>query len=107
MDVPYSSLVGRESRGEVEMSERKRVRLTKREREQVAEAQRLADFYESVKGRDMWVPASGGTEEPFVTRSGLRVLYCWNPKTGDHAYVNVDTDLVLTQEEADEALCLY
>jgi len=32
--------------------------------------------------RGRWVPASGGTEEPYRTRSGICVLYCWHTGTG-------------------------
>ena len=51
-----------------------------------------------------WLPASGGTETPFFTRSGTRLLYCWQPTTGKHAYLNCDTDLILSFEEADALL---
>lgn len=44
-------------------------------------------------GPDRWVAASGGTEEPF-TRNGVRYLYVWNAHTGDHAYLNLDTDII-------------
>jgi len=54
-----------------------------------------------------WVPACGRTEVPFVSRSGIRLLYCWNPVTGQHAYLNCDTDIILTPEESDRALMLY
>ena len=47
-----------------------------------------------------WVPACGGTETPFTTRSGARLLYCWQPSTGKHAYLNLGTDMILTDEEA-------
>lgn len=55
---------------------------------------------------DNWYPASGGTEEPFVTRNRFRLLYCWQPSTGKHAYLNLDTDLILTDEEARLAMGL-
>lgn len=45
------------------------------------------------------VPACGGTETPFKTRSGITVLYCWHTGNGKHYYVNVETDLILSQEE--------
>ncbi len=51
-----------------------------------------------------WVPAAGGTEVPFETRSGRRLLYCWQPSTGRHAYLDLGTDLILTDEEAELAL---
>lgn len=51
-----------------------------------------------------WVPACGGTETPFWTRERRRLLYCWQPSTGKHAYLDVGTDLILTDEEARLAL---
>ena len=45
-----------------------------------------------------WIPACGGTETPFTIR-GVRVLYCWNPVTGKHAYLNVDSDIIMTDQE--------
>lgn len=47
-----------------------------------------------------WLPAGGGTETPFLTRSGRRLLYVWRPSTGDHAYLDCDTDLILSDAEA-------
>jgi hypothetical protein len=43
-----------------------------------------------------WIPANNGTETPFLTRSGRRLLYCWQQSTGKHAYLNCDTDLIKT-----------
>lgn len=54
-----------------------------------------------------WVPACGGTEVPFRTRTGRRLLYCWQPGTGRHAYLDCDTDLILTDDEARAALATY
>lgn len=54
-----------------------------------------------------WVPACGGTETPFLTRSGRRLLYCWQQSTGKHAYLDCATDLILTDEEARLAIGLY
>jgi len=51
-----------------------------------------------------WVPACGGTETAFTTRSGRRLLYCWQPSTGRHAYLDVQTDLILSDHEAECAL---
>lgn len=51
-----------------------------------------------------WVPACGGGEVPFWTRNGYRLLYCWQASTGRHAYLNCDTDIILTDEEARLAL---
>ena len=49
---------------------------------------------------DRWVPACGGTETPFKTRTGRTLLYCWNAASGDHAYLDVDTDIILSNEDA-------
>lgn len=51
-----------------------------------------------------WVPASNQTETPFWTRAGRRLLYCWQPSTGRHAYLDCQTDLILSDEEAQVAL---
>lgn len=51
-----------------------------------------------------WVPACNGTEVPFLTRSGRRLLYCWQPSTGKHAYLDLGSDIILTDEEARLAL---
>jgi hypothetical protein len=51
-----------------------------------------------------WYPACGGTEVPFTTRNGYRLLYCWQPSTGRHAYLNCDTDIILSDEDARLAL---
>jgi hypothetical protein len=63
----------------------------------LAESQRRAE-------QGDWVPACGGTETPFTARNGRRLLYCWQPSTGRHAYLDVTTDLMLTQEEAELAM---
>jgi len=47
-----------------------------------------------------WVPASNGTEVPFTTRGGFRLLYCWQPSTGDHAYLDLGRDMFLSDDEA-------
>lgn len=54
-----------------------------------------------------WVPASGGKEEPFRTRTGRRLQYLWQPSTGKHAYYDVDSDLILSDEDAMHALGHY
>ena len=54
-----------------------------------------------------WQPACGGTEKPFVARSGRRLLYCWQPSTGRHAYLDCDNDVILTDEEARAHLGTY
>lgn len=76
------------------------------------EAQRLAreldaairkvDAERAAQGN--WYPACGGTETPFLSRSGRRLLYCWQPSTGNHAYLDLGTDIILTSEEAEIAM---
>lgn len=56
-----------------------------------------------IKNRDVWQPACGGQERPFTIR-GRRLLYMWNVFTGEHAYIDLDTDIFLTPEEVD---CLF
>jgi len=56
------------------------------------------------KSQGEWVPASGGTETPFLTRSGATLLYCYQPRSGKHAYLDVGTDLILTDDEASAIL---
>ena len=50
--------------------------------------------------RDTWVPASGGTEEPFKSHSGRRLQYMYNPGQGKHAYLDKDSDMILSDEDA-------
>jgi len=54
--------------------------------------------------KDIWIPASGGKETPFFSRSGHRLLYCWNPSKGKHAYLDLGKDMILTDEEANQCL---
>lgn len=51
-----------------------------------------------------WFPACNGTEEPFFTRTGRRLLYCYQPSTGNHAYLDCETDLILSDDEAMQIL---
>lgn len=46
-----------------------------------------------------WIPACGGTEVPFVTRTGWKVQYLWCPATGEHAYYCFDNDLFIGNDE--------
>ena len=66
----------------------------------------LQSFIDERKPLSNWYPASGGAEPVFVTRTGRRLLYVWQPSTGDHAYLDVDTDIILTNEEASAALAV-
>ena len=47
-----------------------------------------------------WYPASNGTETPFISRSGRRLLYCYQPSTGKHAYLDCNTDIILSDLDA-------
>jgi hypothetical protein len=51
-----------------------------------------------------WYPANGGAERPFKSRSGRMLLYCYQPSTGRHAYLDCGTDLILSDEDAMLAL---
>lgn len=67
----------------------------------------VADMLDAIdfqKEQGNWQPASGGSEEPFLTRSGRRLLYCWQPTTGNHAYLDMDNDIILSNEEAQNYL---
>ena len=70
----------------------------------MANLSELIDAEQRRREQGNWVPACGGTEQPFTTRRGFRLLYCWQPTTGKHAYINLDTDIALTDEEAMSAL---
>jgi hypothetical protein len=61
----------------------------------------LVDMLEARQSRakrGAWVPANGGTEQPFTVR-GYRLQYLWQQATGRHAYINCDTDVLLTDDE--------
>lgn len=57
-----------------------------------------ARAYKASQGN--WIPASNGTETPFTARNGRRYLYCWQPSTGNHAYLDLGIDIFLSDEEA-------
>jgi len=57
--------------------------------------------------KDEWIPAGGGSETPFISFGGKRVLYCWNPSRQKHAYLDLDTDTILTDEEANQTLGFF
>ena len=54
-----------------------------------------------------WFPACDGTEVPFTARTGKRLLYCYQPSTGNHAYLDLGSDIILTDEEANLALGVF
>jgi len=66
-------------------------------------SERIAEL-DAKKSQGNWTPASGGTEMIFTSRSGIRLLYCYQASTGKHAYLNVDTDIILSNEEASNIL---
>ena len=57
--------------------------------------------------QNVWVPANGGTETEFVSRTGKRLLYCYNSALARHAYLDLGSDMILTDDEACIALGLY
>jgi hypothetical protein len=65
----------------------------------------VTDVYDiAVRERaDRWVPANGGLEEPFVRR-GFRLLWCFNPAQGRHAYIDLDRDTEVSAAEAAEIM---
>lgn len=46
-----------------------------------------------------WMPACGGTETPFRTRTGHTVLYMYNIITAKHAYYIKDEDIFIEYEQ--------
>ncbi len=56
---------------------------------------------------DQYIPACGGLETPFETRTGRRLLYCYNPQLHNHAYLDVASDIILSNEEAGVAMGIY
>ncbi len=51
--------------------------------------------------KDRWVPACSGTEKPFNV-GNYHLCYMWNQVTGEHAYLNLATDIFLTPQEVSE-----
>lgn len=47
-----------------------------------------------------WLVANNGTETPITYRTGRRLLYVWQPSTGNHAYLDLGTDMILSAEDA-------
>jgi hypothetical protein len=79
-------------------------KLAKRLEKIQADRERAQVLQREPQGRpDTWLPACGGTEQPFTCK-GRRLLYCWNPARDEHAYLDLDTDLFLSNEEAWEIL---
>ena len=62
----------------------------------------VADILEARKKQaeqGNWYPACGGTEVPFTTRTGHRLWYMWQPSTGKHAYLDLDSDMFVDDSE--------
>ena len=71
----------------------------------IDEARKRVEYHCAVALRvDNWLPACNGTETPFETRTRRKLLYCWNPATGKHGYIDCGTDMLLSDEEAAIAL---
>jgi len=54
--------------------------------------------FDAGKDRDVWVPGCGGHESPFTIK-GRRLLYCYNHLQDRHAYIDLDRDMELSEEE--------
>lgn len=68
-------------------------------------SRQMVEFSNAVRANaDRWVPANGGTETAFKAHGGKTLLYCFNPKLARHAYLDVGSDIILTDEEAQQQL---
>ena len=52
---------------------------------------------------DQWVPACGGGEKPYRTRTSRWVLYVYNPRRMEHGYLDMRTDIVEPQLRENES----
>ena len=50
------------------------------------------------RNADEWVAANCGTEVPFV-KNGTMYLYVWSPYTGEHGFLDMGTDIVMSDKE--------
>jgi len=54
-----------------------------------------AEYYHAVHNKlDKFVAANCGGEYPTEYPNGKTLLYVFNPATGEHAYLNVETDTI-------------
>lgn len=60
--------------------------------------QMLSETEETRFQRGNLVPACAGTETP-ITVKGFRLLYCYHTGNGKHYYLNLDTDMILSDTE--------
>lgn len=51
--------------------------------------------------RTSWVPACGGTEQPFFY-NGKQFLYMWNYRTKEHSYYCITDDLFVNDFKTNE-----
>ena len=56
----------------------------------------------TVARADTWVPACGGHETPVTYSNGRTALYVWNPARGEHRYLDMKTDILLSRKEERE-----
>lgn len=47
--------------------------------------------------KNLWIPGTGETVTAY--RNGRRLLLCWNPATGERAFLDVDQDIFLATDE--------
>lgn len=64
------------------------------EEQRLQERKRLFEIACTMR-RDVWLAANGGSEQPTRHRDGRVLLYCFNPKQGRHAYLDVERDLIV------------
>lgn len=60
----------------------------------------MLDAADARRAQGAWMPAAGGTEQPFYTRTGHRVQYVYQASTGRHAYLDMGRDIIMTDKEA-------
>ena len=55
----------------------------------------VEEYYRALRlNLDTWVPACGGMEVPGKARNGHTYLFVFNPRQRQHAWLNMDTDIV-------------
>jgi hypothetical protein len=79
---------------EIDLTDEKRTAWTRRRDSSLSVAQRI-DCEHTRREQGAWVPACNGMETPFRRRTGHRGLYCWQPSTRRHAYLDCRTDALI------------
>ena len=64
----------------------------------IIDSRSIEDIIKAKEANGRLVPACGGTEKPFTCK-GYRLLYCWDMGTNKHVYLNLGTDMVLSDDE--------